>query len=70
MRFLQAVSNLSPQAGGPPKAGMGMVRAIAHWGYDEAIYTTNFDGASDLDVPVGMPVRGTVAKAGKAICAA
>ena len=49
---------------------MGMVRAIAHWGYDEAIYTTNFGGASGLDVPLGMPVRGTVAKAGKAICAA
>ena len=70
MRFLQAVSNLSPQAGGPPKAGMGMARAIAHWGYDGAIYTTNFDGASDLDVPLGMPVRVTLAKAGKAICAA
>ena len=34
-----------------------MARAIAHWEYDEAIYTTNFDGASDLDVPLGMPVK-------------
>ena len=70
MRFLQAVSNLSPQAGGPPKSGMGMARAIAHWGHDVAIYTTNFVGASDLDVPLGILVRVTVAKAGKAICAA
>ena len=26
------------------------------------IYTTNFDGASDLDVPLGMPVRVTSGK--------
>ena len=41
---------------------MGMARAIAHWGHDVEIYTTNFDGASDLDVPLGMPVRGYLGK--------
>ena len=56
MRILHAISNLSPQAGGPPKAGLGMARAIARRGHDVAIYTTNFDGASDLDVPLGEPV--------------
>lgn len=33
-----------------------MARAIARRGHDVAIYTTNFDGASDLDVPLGEPV--------------
>ena len=57
MRILHAISNLSPQAGGPPKAGLGMARAIARRGHDVAIYTTNYDGASDLDVPLGTPVH-------------
>ena len=33
-----------------------MARAIARRGHDVAIYTTNYDGASDLDVPLGTPV--------------
>ena len=70
MRFLHAVSNLSPQAGGPPNDGMGMARAVEHWGHDVAIYNTIFEGASDLDVLLRTPVRVTVAKAGKATCAA
>ena len=56
MRILHAISNLSPQAGGPPQAALGMARAIARRGHDVSIYTTNFNGASDLDVPLGVPV--------------
>ena len=56
MRILHAISNLSPLAGGPPRAGLGMARAIARRGHDVAIYTTNYDGASDLDVPLGTPI--------------
>jgi glycosyltransferase involved in cell wall biosynthesis len=56
MRILHAISNLSPQAGGPPKAGMGMARAMVRRGHDVSIYTTNFNGADDLDVPLGTPV--------------
>jgi len=33
-----------------------MVRAIAPRGHDDAIYNTNFNGASDLDIPLGEPV--------------
>ena len=53
MRILHAISKLSPQEGGPPNAGLGMAHAIARCGYDVAIYTTNFNGASDLDLPLG-----------------
>jgi hypothetical protein len=56
MRILHAISNLSPRAGGPPKAALGLARAIARRGHDVSIYTTNFDGASVLDVPLGVPV--------------
>ena len=56
MRILHAISNLSPRAGGPPGAGMGMARAMVRRGHDVAIYTTNFDGADNLDVPLGVPI--------------
>jgi hypothetical protein len=55
-RILNAISKLSPHQGGPPNAGIEMARAIARRGHDVAIYTTNFNGASDLDVPLGEPV--------------
>ncbi|MFT5485888.1 MAG: glycosyltransferase involved in cell wall biosynthesis [Paracoccaceae bacterium] len=36
---------------------MGMSRAMARRGHDVTIYTTNFNGADDLDVPLGVPVE-------------
>lgn len=36
---------------------MGMARAMARRGHEVAIYTTNFNGADDLDVPLGVPVE-------------
>tara|TARA_R110002111_G_scaffold149603_4_gene216531 strand:+ start:746 stop:1891 length:1146 start_codon:yes stop_codon:yes gene_type:complete len=35
---------------------MGMARAMVRRGHDVSIYTTNFNGADDLDVPLGVPV--------------
>lgn len=35
---------------------MGMARAMARRGHEVAIYTTNFNGAEDLDVPLGVPM--------------
>ena len=35
---------------------MGMARAMARRGHEVSIYTTNFNGADDLDVPLGVPV--------------
>jgi hypothetical protein len=40
---------------------MGMARAMARRGHEVSIYTTNFNGADDLDVPLGVPVDGTTA---------
>jgi glycosyltransferase involved in cell wall biosynthesis len=36
---------------------MGMARAMARRGHEVAIYTTNYNGATDLDVPLGVPVE-------------
>ena len=33
-----------------------MARAMVRRGHDVSIYTTNFNGADDLDVPLGVPV--------------
>jgi len=35
---------------------MGMARAMARRGHDVAIYTTNFNGTDNLDVPLGVPL--------------
>ena len=56
MSVFHSLSRLSPQAGGPPKAGMDMAPAMVGRGHDVSIYTTNFNGADDLDVPLGVPL--------------
>ena len=56
MRILHAIANLSAETGGPPKACLGMAQGRARRGHDVAIYTTNYDGATDADVPLDRPV--------------
>lgn len=56
MRILHAIANLSAETGGPPKACLGMAQGMARRGHDVAIYTTNYDGATDAEVPLDRPV--------------
>lgn len=56
MRVIHVIANLSAATGGPPKAVLGMTQGLARRGHDVAIYTTNYDGDSDADVPFDTPV--------------
>lgn len=56
MRILHVIANLSAATGGPPKAVLGMTQGLARRGHDVSIYTTNFDGDTDEDVPFDTPV--------------
>ena len=56
MRIIHVIANLSAATGGPPKAVLGMTQGLARRGHDVGIYTTNFDGDSDEDVPFDTPV--------------
>mgnify|MGYP003667838428 CR=1 FL=1 len=56
MRIIHVIANLSAATGGPPKAVLGMTQGLARRGHDVTIYTTNFDGDADEDVPFDTPV--------------
>jgi glycosyltransferase involved in cell wall biosynthesis len=56
MRILHVIADLAPRCGGPPRACLGMARALASRGHEVTIYTTNQDGPGVLDVPLDTPV--------------
>jgi glycosyltransferase involved in cell wall biosynthesis len=58
LRILHVVATYYPAVryGGPIRSVHGLAAALAHRGHDVHVYTTNVDGDSDLDVPVGQPV--------------
>src|SRR5262245_55360100 len=57
-RILQVVPTYFPAVryGGPIRSVHGLARALAQRGHDVHVYTTNLDGADDLDVPLRQPV--------------
>jgi glycosyltransferase involved in cell wall biosynthesis len=58
LRILHVVSAYYPAVryGGPIRSVHGLAAAQARRGHDVHVYTTNVDGDSDLDVPIGEPV--------------
>jgi glycosyltransferase involved in cell wall biosynthesis len=56
MKILHVIATLAPYSGGPPKACVGMARAVAGLGHQVSIYTTNLDGKGELKVPTDRPV--------------
>ncbi len=57
MKILHLIGSLSPRLGGPSKACLEMAMAIAERGHDVEIFTTNFDGIRDLEVPLIKPIK-------------
>jgi glycosyltransferase involved in cell wall biosynthesis len=58
MRVLHVVPYYLPawRYGGPIRSVHGLCKGLARLGHDVHVFTTNIDGPSDLDVPIGMPV--------------
>jgi glycosyltransferase involved in cell wall biosynthesis len=58
LRILHVVATYYPAVryGGPIRSVHGLCAALAQRGHDVHVYTTNVDGDSDLDVPLGAPV--------------
>jgi glycosyltransferase involved in cell wall biosynthesis len=58
LRILQVAASYYPAVryGGPIRSVHGLAVALAKRGHDVHVYTTNIDGDSVLDVPVGRPV--------------
>lgn len=59
MRVLHVVPTYLPATryGGPIFSVHGLCKALAAKGHDVHVFTTNVDGESDSDVPLGVPVR-------------
>ncbi len=59
LRILHVVPAYYPAVryGGPIRSVHGLAAALARRGHDVHVYTTNVDGAADLDVPLGEPVE-------------
>jgi glycosyltransferase involved in cell wall biosynthesis len=59
MRILHVVPSYYPAVryGGPIRSVHGLARALAGRGHDVHVYTTNVDGPSNADVPLGAPVN-------------
>lgn len=59
LRILHVVSAYYPAVryGGPIRSVHGLAAALARRGHDVHVYTTNVDGNSDLDVPIGEAVH-------------
>jgi glycosyltransferase involved in cell wall biosynthesis len=59
MRVLHVVPTYLPATryGGPIYSVHGLCRALAANGHDVHVFTTNVDGESDSDVPLGVPVQ-------------
>ncbi len=58
MRVLQILPYYQPayRYGGPVKSVQGLNKALVQAGVDVTVFTTNIDGAQDLDVPLGKEV--------------
>ena len=58
MRVLHVVPSYYPAVryGGPIVSVHALCKALARRGYDVHVFTTNVDGDSESDVPVGVPV--------------
>ncbi len=58
LRILQVVPAYYPAVryGGPIRSVHALCAALVHRGHQVSVYTTNIDGARDLDVPLGIPV--------------
>jgi glycosyltransferase involved in cell wall biosynthesis len=58
MRILHVVPTYIPayRYGGPIYSVHGLCKALADFGHDVHVFTTNVDGDSDSDVPLGQPV--------------
>jgi glycosyltransferase involved in cell wall biosynthesis len=57
VRILHVIPSLATRHGGPPKAVAELCQELARRGEEVAIYTTNIDGRSRLDVPFNRPLR-------------
>jgi len=59
LRILHVVAAYYPAVryGGPIRSVHGLCVALARCGHDVHVYTTNLDGNSNLDVPLGRPVE-------------
>jgi glycosyltransferase involved in cell wall biosynthesis len=58
LRILHVVSAYYPAVryGGPIRSVHGLAAGLARRGHDVHVYTTNIDGPSNLNVPIGEPV--------------
>jgi len=58
MRILHVVPTYLPayRYGGPIHSVHGLCKALAARGHDVHVFTTNVDGSSDSEVPLGVPV--------------
>jgi len=58
MRLLHIAPNYLPawRYGGPIRSVHGLCRALVELGHEVHVYTTDVDGASRLEVPLGAPV--------------
>lgn len=58
MKILHVVPSYYPAVryGGPIRSVHGLARGLVGRGHDVHVYTTNVDGPSDTDVPLGTPV--------------
>jgi glycosyltransferase involved in cell wall biosynthesis len=57
MRILHVIPSLAARDGGPAKAAIETCRELLRCGEDVELYTTNADGGSYCDVPLGRAVR-------------
>ena len=57
MKILHVVVNLKPSHGGPPRAVMGMCKALANHGHDVSIFTTDISDNGRVDFPNGKPIN-------------
>lgn len=57
MKILHVIPSISMLRGGPSHAALGMVKALRDCGIDAEIATTNDDGDSYLNVPLGQRVE-------------
>jgi glycosyltransferase involved in cell wall biosynthesis len=57
VKILNVLASLAPRYGGPSKTAPELAQALAARGHQVTIYTTNWDGPGELDVPLYQPVR-------------
>src|SRR5262245_35937718 len=59
LRLLHVVPSYLPATvyGGPLYSIHGLCKALAEYGHDVSVFTTNLDGERDMDLPLGTPVE-------------